>query len=340
MTDAPPILDVRDLVKHVPVRSGGLLRRTAGSLRTVDGVSLELRRGETLGLVGESGCGKSSLARLLTAVDRPTSGEIRLFGERLDQLRGSRLRAARRHIKLVFQDPYASLDPRMTVEAIVREPFVIHRDVAPRADHRRLVGELLELVGLNPDHARRYPHQFSGGQRQRIAIARALALRPEILVCDEPVSALDVSVQAQIVNLFSSLQKELGIAYVFIAHDLSVVEHIADRVAVMYLGRVVEQGTVEEVYDNPRHPYTGALLSAVPDPVPDPARRAARVGLQGDVPSPLDPPSGCRFRTRCPRAADECAAHEPPLHAPAAEPGHAAACHFPLQPAARGTAEA
>ncbi|MFI0897463.1 ABC transporter ATP-binding protein [Streptomyces sp. NPDC020983] len=335
MTGAPLILEVRDLVKHVPV-GGGLLRRTRGQVRTVDGVNLELRRGETLGLVGESGCGKSSLARLLTAVDRPTSGEIHLLGERFDQLRGSRLRAARRHIKLVFQDPYASLDPRMTVEAIVREPFLIHRETAPRGDHRRLVGELLELVGLNPDHARRYPHQFSGGQRQRIAIARALALRPEILVCDEPVSALDVSVQAQIVNLFTSLQRELGIAYVFIAHDLSVVEHIADRVAVMYLGRIVEEGTVEDVYDRPRHPYTDALLSAVPDPVPDPERARNRVRLQGDVPSPLDPPAGCRFHTRCPQAAAECATREPLLRTGGTAGGHAAACHFPLLPAGAG----
>ncbi|MCL2730671.1 MAG: dipeptide ABC transporter ATP-binding protein [Actinomycetia bacterium] len=337
MTGSPTILEVRDLVKHVPVGGGGVLRRGAGRLRTVDGVSLELRRGETLGLVGESGCGKSSLARLLTAVDRPTSGEIRLFGERFDQLRGRRLRAARRHIKLVFQDPYASLDPRMTVEALVREPFLIHRDVAPRGEHRRMVGELLELVGLNPDHARRYPHQFSGGQRQRIAIARALALRPEILVCDEPVSALDVSVQAQIVNLFGTLQRELGIAYVFIAHDLSVVEHIADRVAVMYLGRIVEEGTVEEVYDRPRHPYTDALLSAVPVPAPDPARRSARVRLHGDVPSPLDPPSGCSFRTRCPHAVEECAAREPELRGPSEAAGHAAACHFPLKPPVAAT---
>ncbi|WP_328471196.1 ABC transporter ATP-binding protein [Streptomyces sp. NBC_00448] len=333
MTGAPLILEVRDLVKQVPV-GGGLLRRGTGQVRTVDRVNLELRRGETLGLVGESGCGKSSLARLLTAVDRPSSGEIRLMGERLDALRGSRLRAARRHIKLVFQDPFASLDPRMTVEAIVREPYLIHRDAAPRGEHRRLVRELLELVGLNPDHAGRYPHQFSGGQRQRIAIARALALRPEILVCDEPVSALDVSVQAQIVNLFTSLQRELGIAYVFIAHDLSVVEHIADRVAVMYLGRIVEEGTAEEVYDRPRHPYTDALLSAVPDPVPDPSRTSTRVVLHGDVPSPLDPPAGCRFHTRCPHAAPECATHEPPLRAP--DPpavAHAAACHFPLHTA-------
>jgi oligopeptide transport system ATP-binding protein len=325
--EPPVVLRAKDLVRHIPVTKGILLRRTVGQVKAVDGVSLEVRRGETLGLVGESGCGKSTLARLLTMIDRPTSGEITVMGERVDQLRGRRLRLARRHIKLVFQDPYTSLDPRMTVESIVREPLVIHRDFAPRGDHRAMVRELLELVGLNPDHSHRYPHQFSGGQRQRIGIARALALRPEVLVCDEPVSALDVSVQAQIINLFASLQRELGVAYLFIAHDLSVVEHIADRVAVMYLGKIVERGEADQVYLRPEHPYTHALLSAVPDP--DAPASAQRIRLQGDVPSPVDPPSGCRFRTRCWLAEDRCAEQEPLLARPA-DGDHDVACHFPI----------
>lgn len=274
---APAVLDVRDLVKRHPAHGRTGLRRAARHITSVDGVSLTLRRGETLGLVGESGSGKSSLARLLTAVDRPTSGEITVFGERLDRLRGRRLREMRRRVQLVFQDPYTSLDPRMSVYAIVREPLLVHRSVCPRDQHRARVGELLELVGLSPDHAHRRPHEFSGGQRQRIGIARALALGPDILVCDEPVSALDVSVQAQIVNLFDSLRRELGIASVFIAHDLAVVEHVADRVAVMKEGRIVEEGQVADVYDRPRHPYTRELLAsapALPDsaaaPVPEP----------------------------------------------------------------------
>ncbi|WP_413803652.1 ATP-binding cassette domain-containing protein [Streptomyces iranensis] len=260
-----PVLDVRDLVKRHPAGNRPLARRGGHQITAVDGVDLTLRHGETLGLVGESGSGKSSLARLLTAVDRPTSGEITVLGRRLDLLRGRRLREMRRNIQLVFQDPYTSLDPRMTVYDIVREPLLIHREVTPRADHRARVAELLELVGLSPDHASRRPHEFSGGQRQRIGIARALALQPGILVCDEPVSALDVSVQAQIVNLFTALRGELGISYIFIAHDLAVVEHVADRIAVMRRGRIVETGTVADIYDRPQHPYTQELLASSPD---------------------------------------------------------------------------
>lgn len=323
---ADVVLEVRDLVRYFPVTRGVLFRRTVGQVKAVDGVDLTLRRGETLGVVGESGCGKSTLARLLMAVDRPTSGEIRVLGERMSEMRGRRLRLARQHIQLVFQDPYTSLDPRMTVQDIVREPFDVHGDVAPRKDRTRLVRELLDLVGLNPDHANRYPHQFSGGQRQRIGIARALALRPEILVCDEPVSALDVSVQAQIINLLARLQDELGLAYVFIAHDLGVVRHISDSVMVMYLGRVVERGTADEIYEHAGHPYTQALLSAAPDPDPG-APTGRQIILEGEVPSPVDPPSGCRFRTRCWKAADICAAETPSL---IPRPGvqHPAACHF------------
>jgi oligopeptide transport system ATP-binding protein len=321
------VLEVRDLVKHFPLTRGVVFKRTVGAVRAVDGVDLTLRRHETLGLVGESGCGKSTLAKLIMGLEAPTSGEILVQGLNLGKLGAEKLRRARRNIQMVMQDPYTSLNPRMTVGDIVGEPFQIHPEVAPRADRRRRVKELLDLVGLNPDHINRYPHQFSGGQRQRIGIARALALRPEIIVCDEPVSALDLSIQAQVINLLERLQEELGLAYIFIAHDLSVVRHIADRVAVMYLGKVVETGVDTEIYDHPTHPYTQALLSAVP--VPDPILRGRRdqIILEGDVPSPVDPPSGCRFRTRCWKAQDVCAEQEPALEV-REHSAHPSACHF------------
>ncbi|GII20877.1 ABC transporter ATP-binding protein [Planosporangium mesophilum] len=321
------VLEVRDLTKHFPLTKGIVFKRQVGAVRAVDGVNLTLRRGETLGVVGESGCGKSTLAKLIIGLEKPTSGEILVQGQNLARMRGSALRRARRNIQLVMQDPYTSLNPRMTVGDIVGEPFQIHPEVAPRSDRRRRVGELLELVGLSPDHINRYPHQFSGGQRQRIGIARALALRPEIIVCDEPVSALDLSIQAQVINLLERLQEELGLSYIFIAHDLSVVRHISDRVAVMYLGKIIETGVDTEIYDHPTHPYAQALLSAVP--VPDPTLRGLRdqIILEGDVPSPANPPSGCRFRTRCWKAREVCVEQEPALVEREGS-AHPSACHF------------
>jgi oligopeptide transport system ATP-binding protein len=322
-----PVLEVRGLVKHFPLTKGILFKKQVGAVQAVDGVDLKLYKGETLGVVGESGCGKSTTARLLMRLETPTAGQILFHGEDIAQLSGKALKAVRRNIQIVLQDPYSSLNPRMTVGDIVGEPFQIHKDVAPKGSRRKMVQELLELVGLNPEHIHRYPHQFSGGQRQRIGIARGLALRPEIIVCDEPVSALDVSVQAQVINLFEKLQDELGLSYVFIAHDLSVVRHICDRVAVMYLGKVVETGDEEQIYERPTHPYTQALLSAVP--VPDPTLRGHRdqIMLEGDVPSPANPPSGCRFRTRCWKAQDVCAQEEPALIA-REDLDHPSACHF------------
>ncbi|GAA3157536.1 dipeptide ABC transporter ATP-binding protein [Planomonospora alba] len=323
-----PVLQVRDLVKHFPLTQGALFRKQVGSIRAVDGVSFDLRRGETLGIVGESGCGKSTLARLLMGLERPTSGSVRIGGRDIAAARGAELKELRRNVQMVMQDPYTSLNPRMTVGDIVGEPYEIHPDVLPRQHRRRRVQELLEIVGLDPDHVNRYPHQFSGGQRQRIGIARGLALRPEIIICDEPVSALDVSIQAQVVNLLARLQREFGLSYVFIAHDLSVVRHISDRVGVMYLGTMVELGRDSDIYDRPEHPYTQALLSAVPVPDPDGRERRRRIILQGDPPSPADPPSGCRFRTRCWKAAEACAQREPELRV---RPGssHESACHYP-----------
>ncbi|MDT0462822.1 ABC transporter ATP-binding protein [Streptomyces gibsoniae] len=334
MAGPEPILEVTGLVKHYPLTRGILFKKQIGEVRAVDGVDFTLGRGETLGIVGESGCGKSTLARMLVTLERPTSGAIRYRGEDITRLSGRALKAVRRNIQMVFQDPYTSLNPRMTVGDIIGEPYEIHPEAAPRGDRRRRVQELLDVVGLNPEYINRYPHQFSGGQRQRIGIARALALRPEIVVADEPVSALDVSVQAQVVNLLERLEGEFGLSYVFIAHDLSVVRHISDRVAVMYLGRIVETGRDTEIYEHPTHPYTQALLSAVPVPDPEARERRERIILSGDVPSPADIPSGCRFRTRCWKAQERCALEVPPLAVPdrfraAGGPAaHDSACHF------------
>ncbi|MFE3199001.1 ABC transporter ATP-binding protein [Embleya sp. NPDC059237] len=326
-----PILQVRGLVKHFPITQGILFQKKIGAVKAVDGVTFDLMKGETLGLVGESGCGKSTVARLLMNLESITKGSVLYKGEDLAKLSGRALKAVRRNIQMVFQDPYTSLNPRMTVADIVGEPYDIHPEVAPRGDRKRRVQELLDLVGLNPEHINRYPHQFSGGQRQRIGIARGLALNPEIIIADEPVSALDVSVQAQVVNLLEKLQNELGLSYLFIAHDLSVVRHISDRVAVMYLGRIAEIGTDAQIYDHPTHPYTQALLSAVPVPDPDGREHRERIILTGDVPSPANPPSGCRFRTRCWKAQDICAEQEPLLQIRTGLDGlaaHDSACHF------------
>jgi len=325
-TDREALLTVKGLVKHFPLRRGVLIKRQVGAVQAVDGVDLVVYPGETLGVVGESGCGKSTVARLLVGLEKPTAGSVTVLGRDLVGARGAGLKAFRREVQMIFQDPYTSLNPRMTVGDIISEPFDIHPDVVPKEKRADRVRELMALVGLSPEHYDRYPHQFSGGQRQRIGIARGLALNPKLLICDEPVSALDVSVQAQVINLLQDLQKQLGIALIFIAHDLSVVRHIADRVAVMYLGRVVEIGDQEKVYANPQHPYTRALLSAVP--VPDPKLRGmtGQIVLEGDPPSPADPPSGCRFRTRCWKAQDVCAEKDPQLRPLA---GVEAACHFP-----------
>jgi oligopeptide transport system ATP-binding protein len=322
------ILQAEGLVKYYPIRAG-VFRRTVGHVKALDGVSFDLHKGETLGIVGESGCGKSTLGRMLMRLEEPTAGKLTFDGVDMYAQQGAAMRRLRRDIQIVFQDPYTSLNPRMTVGDIVGEPFEIHSEVTPKGGRRKRVQELLALVGLNPEHINRYPHQFSGGQRQRIGIARGLALNPKVIVCDEPVSALDVSVQAQVVNLLEDLQAEFGLAYVFIAHDLSVVRHISDRVGVMYLGKMVELGDEDQIYSHPTHPYTQALLSAVP--VPDPTLRNVReqIVLTGDVPSPANPPSGCRFHTRCWKAQDICSVDDPELKLrPDGSSEHLSACHF------------
>ena len=316
----PPLLRVDTLIKEFPVHTG-IFGRGGQVVHAVDGVSFELARGETLALVGESGCGKSTVGRLVLRLLEPTRGTVWFEGNDIGRLGDQALRAQRRRMQIIFQDPYASLNPRMTVGQTLAEPLVLH-GLAP-GNRAGRVAELLSLVGLNRAYADRYPHEFSGGQRQRIGIARALAVEPQLIVCDEPVSALDVSIQAQVINLLSDLQQRLGLAYLFIAHDLAVVKHIAHRVAVMYLGRIVEYGTKAQIFGEPRHPYTQALLSAVP--MPAPGSRTRRIILQGDVPSPISPPSGCHFRTRCPYAQPICAEQQPVL---AGESGHTLACHL------------
>jgi peptide/nickel transport system ATP-binding protein len=332
MTSSDALLSVRGLEKHFPITKG-LLRRKVGAVQAVDGVSFDVYKGETLGLVGESGCGKTTTGRLLTRLLEPTSGSILFEGRDISHLSQGRMRPLRRDMQMIFQDPFSSLNPRHTVGTIVGAPFRIQK-VPTEQGVKKAVQDLLALVGLNPEHYNRYPHEFSGGQRQRIGIARTLALRPKLIIADEPVSALDVSIQAQVVNLLDDLQNELNLTYVVIAHDLSVVRHIADRVAVMYLGKIVELADRDTLYSRPMHPYTNALISAVP--VPDPIRRdkaqRERILLVGDVPSPIDPPSGCHFRTRCWKAQEICATVEPPLAAgPDTEAeGHLIACHFPI----------
>jgi oligopeptide transport system ATP-binding protein len=319
-----PLLNVHDLKMHFPITRGIIFQRQVGAIKAVDGVDFSMYKGETLGLVGESGCGKSTTGRAILQLYRPTNGEVVFEGVDLTKTKGEDLRKMRRRMQMIFQDPYASLNPRMTVGSIIGEPLEVHSIGSSKKERQERVQELLKTVGLNPYFVNRYPHEFSGGQRQRIGVARALAVNPAFIVCDEPISALDVSIQAQIINLLEDLQDELGLTYLFIAHDLSVVRHISDRIAVMYLGKIVELADRDELYANPMHPYTQALLSAVPIPDPVVESQRRRIILEGDVPSPANPPKGCNFSTRCPRVMDICREQEPPFSEYA--PGHHAAC--------------
>jgi oligopeptide/dipeptide ABC transporter ATP-binding protein len=330
VSDDDALVRVDNLVKHFPIRSGGLLGRTVGQVQAVDGVSLTVGRGQTLGLVGETGCGKSTLARCIAGLIPVTSGSVTFEGHDITNLSRRAMQPYRREIQMIFQDPYGSLNPRRRVGSIIGEPFAVHNMLSGTA-RKKKVQELMERVGLNPEHFNRFPAEFSGGQRQRIGVARALALQPKLIICDEPVSALDVSIQAQVLNLLADLQDDFGLSYLFIAHDLEVVRHVSHAVAVMYLGRIAESGPKDPVYDAPRHPYTNALLSAVPSADPEAAASRQRIILTGDVPSPINPPSGCRFHPRCPKAQDLCSQQEPQLEVKAGDPpGHETACHFPV----------
>ena len=326
------LLRIDNLVKHYPVRVGVIIKREVAAVQAVDGVSLEIRRGETLGLVGETGSGKSTLARCVAGLHSATSGRITFDGKDITNLPRRKMQPFRRDIQMIFQDPYGSLNPRRRVGSIIGEPFTVHK-IASGDERKRRVQELMERVGLNPEHYNRFPAEFSGGQRQRIGVARALALQPKLIICDEPVSALDVSIQAQIINLLEDLQSDFGLTYLFIAHDLSVVRHVSDRVAVMYLGKIAEVGDRTDVYETARHPYTTALLSAAPAADPDEAAARQRIILVGDIPSPLEPPSGCRFHPRCPKAQQVCSETEPALEVQPGDPEtHRTACHFPVEP--------
>ncbi|HWE11579.1 MAG TPA: dipeptide ABC transporter ATP-binding protein [Solirubrobacteraceae bacterium] len=322
-----PLIEVRDLVKHFPIKRGLIFQREVGAVKAVDGVSFDVLQGETLGIVGETGCGKSTTARLVCRLMDPTSGSITFEGRDVGAQKGDKLKALHRDMQMVFQDPYSSLNPRKTIGSIIADPFIIHGLYTGAGERKRRVQDLMDRVGLNPEHYNRYPHEFSGGQRQRIGVARAIALEPKLLVADEPVSALDVSIQAQVLNLLRDLQRDMGLTLIFIAHDLSVVRHMCDRVAVMYLGKIVEMAPSDVLYTSPRHPYTGALLAAVPVPDPTGGKRERQL-LTGDVPSPANPPRACRFHTRCPKAQERCSQEEPLLEGKPG--GSVAACHFPL----------